>query len=64
MDFEICLVFYVLNPLKQFIDFIQRIEKVKYLVVRFVRNYISQRLKAEKVAVYIRQNKKFYFYRL
>jgi len=63
MDLEIHLVFYTLNPLEQFTDFIQRIEKTKYLVAGFAYNHINQRLKAEKVTAYIRQDKKLYFYR-
>src|SRR6266699_2496716 len=62
MDLKIRLVFYVPSPSEQFTDFIQRIEKAKYLVVGFAYNHVSQRLKVEKAVAYIRKDKKLYSY--
>ena len=42
IDLEIYLVLYILSLLEQLTDFIQYIEKAKYLVVRFACNYINQ----------------------
>ena len=64
MNFEIRLIFYIPNLSEQLTDFIQRVEKVKYLVVGFAYNHVNQRLKIEKVIIYIRQDKKPYFYHL
>ncbi len=62
MDPEIRLVLHAPSPSEQLTDFIQRVEKAKYLVAGFARNHVSQRLKAEKAAAYTRKDKKPYSY--
>jgi len=63
IDPKIRLILHTPNLSEQLTDFIQYIEKAKYLVARFACNHVSQRLKAEKAAAYIQQNKKPYSYR-